>query len=344
MFSKDANIDWYRTPIDRDDLTLLMQRSDLRGWLQTLPHLGAWFISGWLAYLAFDALGTDNWMWLLPLLILALFVHGSIGPFLGLVAIHELQHRTVFKTRVLNEIFEVLYAFLSWSDFIWYKYSHPLHHKATCHHAYDGEVYLPQKFNFSRWRVWLALLAWNPLTTLALIVKWWRVANGHVDGAWNQYVLPSDTTRLRLRYKRWARTLLLGHGLLACCFIVSGHWFLMVIFTIGTQYCAWLGFLCGLPQHYGMQPNSPDFRYNTRTFTCAWLPAFLYWNMQYHVEHHMYPAVPFFNLPKLREKLAHDLPPAPHGLRATWKEMIEIKRRLSADKEYQFIPVVPDKQ
>ena len=82
---------------------------------------------------------------------------------------------------------------------------------------------------------------------------------------------------------------------------------------------AWLGFLCGLPQHYGIQPNSPDFRYNTRTFTCAWLPAFLYWNMQYHAEHHMYPAVPFFNLPKLREKLAHDLPPAPHGLRATWK-------------------------
>ncbi|MDG1000626.1 MAG: fatty acid desaturase, partial [Pseudomonadales bacterium] len=155
---------------------------------------------------------------------------------------------------------------------------------------------------------------------------------------------PSDNTRLRLRYKRWARTLLLGHGLLAFCFIVSGHWFLMVIFTIGTQYCAWLGFLCGLPQHYGMQPNSPDFRYNTRTFTCAWLPAFLYWNMQYHVEHHMYPAVPFFNLPKLREKLAHDLPPAPHGLRATWKEMIEIKRRLAADKGYQFIPVVPDKQ
>ena len=66
--------------------------------------------------------------------------------------------------------------------------------------------------------------------------------------------------------------------------------------------------------------------------------------MQYHVEHHMYPAVPFFNLPKLREKLAHDLPPAPHGLRATWKEMIEIKRRLAADKGYQFIPVVPDKQ
>ena len=67
--------------------------------------------------------------------------------------------------------------FLSWSDFIWYKYSHPLHHKAV--HAYDGEVYLPQKFNFSRWRV-----EWNPLTTLALIVKWWRVQ--HVDGAWNQ--------------------------------------------------------------------------------------------------------------------------------------------------------------
>ena len=340
MFSKDANIDWYRTPIDRDDLNHLMQRSDLRGWLQVLPHLGAWFLSGWLAYLSFDALSTDNWLWMLPALILTLFIHGTIGPFLGLIAIHELQHRTVFKTRVLNEIFEVVYAFLSWSDYIWYQYSHPLHHKATCHHAHDGEVYLPQRFSFSRWRIWLTLLAWNPQTTVALITKWWRVANGHVDGTWNQHVLPAENTKLRRRYKQWAWTLLLGHGALAVGFILTGHWFLIVVFTMGTQYCSWLGFLCGLPQHYGMQPNVPDFRYNTRTFTCSWLPAFLYWNMQYHVEHHMYPAVPFYNLPKLRAKLLHDLPPAPHGLLATWREMTDIKKRSAEDKSYQFVPAV----
>ena len=341
MFSRDTNIDWYRTPVDRAVLDELMQRSDVRGWIQTLSHLGAWFGTGWLAFIAYSALGVHNWTWCFPLLIIILFVHGTVGPFLGLIAIHELQHRTVFKTRALNEFFELFYAFCSWADFIWYQQSHPLHHKATCHHAHDGEIYLPQKFSLSRWQVWLGLLAWNPLTTVALIRKWWRVAHGHVDGTWAQHVLPADNKKLRLKYRRWAWTLLLGHGSIAAIFVATGNWFLVVVFTIGTQYCSWLGFLCGLPQHYGMQPNVPDFRYSTRTFTCSWLPAFLYWNMQYHVEHHMYPAVPFFNLPKLRKALAHDLPPAPHGLRETWRQMLEIKRKVSADPNYQFVPAVP---
>jgi len=63
--------------------------------------------------------------------------------------------------------------------------------------------------------------------------------------------------------------------------------------------------------------------------------------MQYHLEHHMYPAVPFYNLPRLRRAIEHDLPPAPHGLFATWKEMLEIRRNSLNDPSYRFIPEVP---
>jgi fatty acid desaturase len=129
--------------------------------------------------------------------------------------------------------------------------------------------------------------------------------------------------------------------LLALTFIASGHWFLIVVFTFGTQYCTWLGFLCGVPQHYGLNPDTPDFRFNSRTFTCSWLPAFYYWNMQYHLEHHMYPAVPFYNLPKLRAAIKHDLPPAPHGLLATWRELLSIRSQSLKDRNYRFIPDLP---
>ena len=71
------------------------------------------------------------------------------------------------------------------------------------------------------------------------------------------------------------------------------------------------------------------------------IPGLAVWNMQYHVEHHMYPAVPFYNLPKLRCALEHDLPPAPHGLWATWKEILAIKQSIKNDPGYQFIPVIP---
>jgi fatty acid desaturase len=79
----------------------------------------------------------------------------------------------------------------------------------------------------------------------------------------------------------------------------------------------------GAPQHLGMDPQLPDFRRNSRTYTCSPLLGFCYWNMQYHLEHHMYPAVPFFNLPKLRSEIESQLPPAPHGLIATWREILD---------------------
>jgi fatty acid desaturase len=98
---------------------------------------------------------------------------------------------------------------------------------------------------------------------------------------------------------------------------------------------------CGAPQHYGLSPDVPDHRLCCRSYTCSWLPAFLYWNMQYHIEHHMFPAVPFFNLPKLHAAIAHDLPPTPAGLLATWKEMLAIHRRQRTDASYIFVPPLP---
>ena len=343
-FSSDIAIDWYRTPIDRAELARLMKRSNLRGALQTGLHLGLFFVTGLLCYQIFLIIDASNWVWSVPALIAGLFVHGTIGPFMGLIAIHELQHRTVFRSRSLNEFFEKVYAFISWSDYLWYQRSHTLHHMATCHSRHDGEVLLPVKFSLKRWPVWLALLAWNPLLTWLRLKTTWRHARGEIDGDWYNHVLPESNEPLRRQHRNWARTLLIGHAALAALFILSGHWFLIVVFTFGTQYCSWLGFLCGVTQHYGMSPEIPDFRYNTRTFTCSWLPAFYYWNMQYHVEHHMYPAVPFFNLPKLRKALEHDLPPAPHGLLATWREMLMIKRNTERDPGYRFVPQVPPVQ
>ncbi len=322
-FSTDASIDWYRSEVDPKELSTLMERSDLRGWIQTLAHLGWFFTTATLCYLAFEYLSSDNWPWMLPVLFACLFLHGTMGPFMGLIAIHELQHKTVFKTRGLNNFFEHVYAFISWSDFIWYRYSHAFHHRATCHHDYDGEVVLPLKFNF-KFRFWLAALFWDPRNTWAKLKNTWRNATGVVTDPWSKHVLA--TPAAQREHRRWARILLLGHAALACIFVATGNWFLIIVFTFGTQYCNWLGFLCGLTQHYGRQSNTADFRENTRTFTCSRIVGFYYWNMQYHTEHHMYPAVPFFNLPKLHHLIRADYPTPPHGLRQTWKEILELRR------------------
>ena len=169
----------------------------------------------------------------------------------------------------------------------------------------------------------------------------WQRARGKLDNSWFEFVLPSENSALRRQHRNWARFVLLGHLALAAVFIATGHWFLIIVFNFGAHYCGWLGFLCSAPQHYGLSPDVPDHRLSCRSYTCSWLPAFLYWNMQHHVEHHMFPAVPFYNLPKLRKAIEHDLPPAPHGLRATWKGILEIHRRQQADPKYAFVPPIP---
>ena len=57
----------------------------------------------------------------------------------------------------------------------------------------------------------------------------------------------------------------------------------------------------------------------------------------------MYPAVPFHKLPKLRRAIEHDLPPAPHGLRATWQEMLDLRRKFLADAEFKYMPTFPNR-
>jgi fatty acid desaturase len=52
----------------------------------------------------------------------------------------------------------------------------------------------------------------------------------------------------------------------------------------------------GFTQHAGMGENVLDHRLNTRTVTMCVVNRFLYWNMNYHVEHHMFPMVPYYRI------------------------------------------------
>jgi fatty acid desaturase len=63
--------------------------------------------------------------------------------------------------------------------------------------------------------------------------------------------------------------------------------------------------------------------------------------MQYHIEHHMFPAIPFYNLPELRKAIQHDLPPATHGLFKTWREILPVLKKQRLNPEYTFIPDLP---
>jgi len=337
-FRNDANIKWYRCHVDKELMNELMQRSDWQGFRQAVGHLGLLTLTGGLSYFVFSLLNPSTWAWAAPLLLATLFAHGTVASFIGGHAVHELCHKTPFRSAFWNDFFLKVYAFIGWSDYLGFRRSHIKHHQFTVHRCCDGEVVLPLKYPLSDWQFWLRLVAWHPMDTYNLWKTFYRRARGHVDGDWLQYVLPEENATLRRQHRNWARLVLIGHGVLATTFILSGHWFMIVVFTLCSQYCHWLSFLTGAPQHFGLSPDVPDFRLCCRTYTCSRLVAFLYWNMQYHIEHHMFPAVPFFNLPKLHKLIEHELPPTPHGLWQTWRELLAIYRKQKVDPNYCYVP------
>ena len=61
-------------------------------------------------------------------------------------------------------------------------------------------------------------------------------------------------------------------------------------------------------QHAELSENSPSILESTRSFRTSWLARFLYMNMNNHVEHHLYPQVPFYALPALNEAVKDQVP------------------------------------
>jgi fatty acid desaturase len=346
--NEQIKVNWYRCKVDRAVMSELMRKSDARAFAQIIPQLLLYAATATLAYLAFLEVHASNWPWALPVLLLALFVHATFSRFLFVAPIHELVHKTPFRTQAWNEVFLKIYSFLSWADYVGFRVSHVKHHQATVHADDDGEVVLPQGLDWHGVKFIIARLTCSPIRIFRLFRNWVNAARGRLTICdeflgveWLHRIIPESSTALRRDHRNWARTVLFGHLALAALFIVSGHWFLIIIVNFGCLGCNWFAVICSYPQHVGLAPNVSDFRLCCRTYTCGWLPAFLYWNMQYHVEHHMFPAVPFYNLPKLRQAIEHDLPPAPHGLWATWMEILPIMKRQRQDRDYVFVPRLP---
>lgn len=341
-------INWYRCKVDKAVMSALMRRSNARAFAQVSLQLGLFAATGTLAYAVFRHARADNWLWTVPLLLGVLFLHGTNGSFFGGVACHELCHKTPFATPFWNNFFLRIYAFLGWFDPVGYRASHVRHHQATTHADHDGEVVLPLRLDWQSVPFFIAAFAFLPSNLWRLFRFWVAAARGDLSrdcffkSEWLQRVIPETDERTRGELVLWARIVLGGHLALAAAFALTGHWFLIVIVNFGCLYSPWLSILVGAPQHIGLSPNTPDFRLCCRTYTCSWLPAFFYWNMQYHVEHHMFPAVPFYHLPKLRAAIAHDLPPATHGLWATWRDdILPVIRRQREDPQYVYVPSLP---
>jgi Na+-transporting NADH:ubiquinone oxidoreductase subunit F len=99
-------------------------------------------------------------------------------------------------------------------------------------------------------------------------------------------------------------------------------------------YGMWHEGIVGLTQHAGLAENVTDHRLNTRTVYMNPITRFLYWNMNYHLEHHMFPMVPYHRLKDLHEEIKADLPVASPSVIAAYREFLPAVLRQRRDPSY----------
>lgn len=322
----DTEITWYRVPVDKGLLRELTRRSDLAGLAQSLGHLGLAAVTGYCAWFAWHHLA---WPWI----VLAFFCHGTVITFFP-AAYHELCHGTPFRTRWLNELFLGIFCFLSWGSFVYFRTSHKRHHQYTVWKGWDLEVVLPQKVRLTDFLLYLVV---HPVAAFTALQMPFRHIFGILHGEWEKRIFTEDGPARRRALVAWAWVLVAGHAALAALFIVLGDWILIPIILF-PFYASWLFYLCGMPQHFGLTPGSPDWRRSCRTVLQDPVSSFLYWQMNHHTEHHMYAATPFHRLRGLHDAIAHEGPPPDHGITGAWKEMIYCARMQKKDPQWTFDP------
>ena len=337
---KDLQVRWYRCPIEPAKLRELTARNDLQGWLQTLGHLLLVTITGLCTWIFFDR---GIWIGFA----VAWFVHCTIYTFLS-SGTHELSHGTVFKTKRLNTFFLYALSLLTWFNPRDYKLSHTYHHLFTLHPRGDREVVLPTTPSLHPLML-LQLVTLNLvggrnepysfpiIQNIGATVK--LAFLGRHSKEWLTAVYDGLEAELK-KAVTWARYLLLFHAVLVAVSIVFGLWPLPLIVTFAPFIANWWRYIVFVPMHTGLKDNVSDFRLCVRSITLDPLSHFLYWRMNWHLEHHMFAAVPCYNLRRLHKTVASDMP-QPRTVVGAWKEIRMIWKKQKEDPDYQYVTPLP---
>src|SRR5882757_4749145 len=313
---------WYTCDIPRSTLKGLMRRRDG----PALWNFGLWIVlllgSG---YLAFRCYGT--W-WALPAFLLYGTIYSSSDA-----RWHECQHGTAFKTRWINELFYEVSSFMTIREASLWRWSHSRHHTHTIIVDYDPEIQVTRPADLLKIVCDFLYLYSGPIEIKRIALH----AFGVLTPAEQDYI-PLVARRRTIRSSQIY--LLIVLTVIASSVALKS--FLPILFVWTPRfYGGWLHQLCGLTQHAGLAENVYDHRKSTRTVYMNPVYRFLYMNMNYHIEHHMFPTVPYFSLPELHESIKSQMPRPYAGIIDVYKEIVPGLIRQSRDRNYYVVRGVP---
>ncbi len=304
--------EWYSCTVERKRLKSLMARRDTPG----LRHFGLW------AVLLIASGVTAYWAWPSPWCIPAFLAYGVFYSMSDHHA-HELEHGTPFRTRWINEALYHLSGFMTLHEGYYWRWSHSRHHTETLVVGRDPEIAFPRPLDISA-----ALLDFlfikSGFQQLTNIVSH---AFGRLNHSGTEFIPESERKKV-VRSSRCFVAIFVA--VIAACVATASV--LPALFVVLPRFYG--GFMAqtfNMTQHAGLAENVRDHRINSRTVLLNPLSAFLYMNMNYHIEHHMFPMVPFHALPRLHALIRSQCPPPYDGLVDAYREIVPALIRQSHD-------------
>jgi fatty acid desaturase len=301
----------------------LMQRSDQPAIRDTIIWLGALILSG-----AGGAWFWGSW-WCVPFF----FVYGTLYGSSTDSRWHECGHGTAFRTQWMNDAIYQLACFMIMRNPVTWRWSHTRHHTDTIIVGRDPEIAVMRPPDLLRVALYFFGIfdAWHEMVDMV------RNAAGVISAAEKTFI-PEQEQPKAIRVARiWLAIYLATIALT----LYLHSWLPLMLIGLPRLYGAWHHVMTGLLQHGGLADNVIDHRLNSRTVLMNPISRFIYWNMNYHVEHHMFPMVPYHALPKLHELIKHDLPAPTPSILAGYREMIPAFLRQLRNEDYFLKRALP---
>lgn len=311
-----ADAEWYTTQIPRAEMRKLLERCDGPAIRDTLLWLGILIISGVCGFMLWG-----TWWAIIPFVIYGI-IYGTTSDSRW----HETSHGTAFKTGWMNTALYHVASFMVVREPEVWRWSHTRHHSDTIIVGRDPEIAAERPPDLLGIAMAFLALKSTPATLKNVLLH----ATGQLTADEKNFI-PEESYH---KVFRTARVWILIYAVtIASCFYYGSILPLMYI-GLPSIYGAWLMPIFGLTQHVGLAENVLDHRLNCRTVKMNPVFRYLYWNMNYHIEHHMFPLVPYHKLPRLHELVKDDHPAPYNSTWEAWTEIISALLRQRKDPTY----------
>ena len=316
---------WYQAPIPRQRLKELMRRSDTPAIRDTLIWIASFLVTGGLAVYFWPSL------WSIPFFLAYGVLYGSSTDSRW----HECGHGTAFKTPWMNAVIYHIACFMIMREPDIWRWSHARHHTDTLIVGRDPEI-----------------AVMRPTVLIGVIAKFFAIpqvkgaikkmflhAAGRLDPEEASYIPEGERSKIYTIARVW---LVIHFAVIACSISIGSILPMLLVGPLPTMFGAWVHVMTGLTQHAGLPEDVLDHRLNCRTVYMNPVLRFIYWNMNYHVEHHMFPMVPYHALPRLHEELKPYCPTPYSGIWDTYREIVPALLRQVREPGWAIERKLPD--